>query len=266
MRAARSLGGLGIAAMLDHLGENVVSASQAAEATDGYIKALKRIEEEPEVDCNISVKLTQLGLDTSNDLCRENLERVLVAAARPGRPTLVMIDMEASRYVEPTLEAYTTMRRQYPNIGICLQTYLHRTADDALRLAGPGAIVRVVKGAYLEPPDVAIGSRREVRLSFTRVASTILAADGVVHFATHDPRLIWGARDFVRARGIPRQRYEFQMLYGIRRDLQALLAAEAHPIRVYIPYGTQWYPYLTRRLAERPANMWFFVSNLLRRG
>jgi proline dehydrogenase len=266
MNAARELHARAIAAMLDHLGENVASPAQAAAAADTYIRALKRIRESPDLDTNISVKLTQLGLDVSFDLCLENMERVLQVAAERDPPILVMIDMEASPYVDRTLEAYLALRDRFPQMGVCLQAYLHRTAADARRIGGPKAIVRMAKGAYLEPPDVAIRSRAEVRRNFARQAATLLAGGAVVHFATHDERLVAGAKQFVRTRSISRMRYEFQMLYGVRRDLQAELVADGEPVRVYVPYGTQWYPYLTRRLAERPANVWFFLSNLLRRG
>jgi proline dehydrogenase len=265
MDAARALGQQGIAAMLDHLGENVTSPAQAAEATDVYIRALKRIREWPEIDCNISVKLTQLGLDSSIDLCLENMERVLQVASNGERSILVMIDMEARQYVDPTLHVYLALRAVYRNVGVCLQSYLHRTAADAIRVAGPNAIVRMAKGAYLESPEVAFRTRREVARNYARVAATLLVAGSTVHLATHDESLVEGARGFILSHGIPRERYEFQMLYGIRRNLQAQLVAGGEPVRVYIPYGTSWYPYLTRRLAERPANVWFFLSNLIRR-
>jgi proline dehydrogenase len=264
MAAARSLDAQRIAAMLDFLGENVASPAQASEATDTYVRALKRVQESPEIDCNLSVKLTQLGMDVSADLATENLERVLQTAAAPDPSILVMIDMEASEYVDRTLQVYLALRDRYPNVGVCLQAYLYRTADDARTIGGPAAIVRMAKGAYLEPPEVAYRKRGEVRESFARLAATLLSSGSVVHVATHDVRLVEGARRFIRARGIPRRRYEFQMLYGIRRDLQDRLRREGEPVRVYIPYGTQWYPYLTRRLAERPANVWFFLSNLFR--
>lgn len=264
--AARALHEQGIAAMLDHLGENVSSPAQAAEATDAYIRALKRIQEAPEIDCDISVKLTQLGLDASMELCLENMERVLQVAGGGDRSIQVMIDMEAREYVDRTLEACLELRRRYPNIGVCLQSYLHRTAADAVRIGGTQAIVRVAKGAYLEPPEVAFQSRREVRRNFARVAATLLTMGATIHLATHDERLLRGARSFILERRIPKDRYEFQMLFGIRRDLQQGLVRQGEPVRVYIPYGTSWYPYLTRRLAERPANVWFFLSNALRRG
>jgi proline dehydrogenase len=266
MAVAKSLNGQGIAAMLDHLGENVASSSQASEATDKYVRALKRVQESPDIDCNMSVKLTQLGMDVSTELCAENMERVLQTAAVPDRPILVMIDMESSEYVDRTLDVYLGLRDRYSNLGVCLQAYLYRTAEDAGRIAGPGAVVRMVKGAYLEPPGVAYRSRQDVRANFAGLAATLLARGSVVHLATHDTRLVEGAREFIRERGISPAKFEFQMLYGIRRDLQSRLVGEREPVRVYIPYGNQWYPYLTRRLAERPANAWFFLSNLFRRG
>lgn len=264
MRAARSLHEQGIAAMLDHLGENVTSPAQAAAATDTYIAALKGIRESPELDCNISVKLTQLGLDAGAEPCAENMERVIEAASETDPPTLVMIDMEARDYVDRTLEIYLDLRERYPNVGVCLQAYLYRTGEDAHRIGGPRAIVRMAKGAYLEPPEVAHQRLAEIRKNYARVATALLTSGSTVHFATHDRRLVAGAESFVRRANVPRERYEFQMLYGIRRDLQARLVSGGRPVRVYVPYGTQWYPYLTRRLAERPANIWFFASNALR--
>jgi proline dehydrogenase len=262
LRVASGLNPRGIGAMLDHLGENIESPEQASGAADAYVLALKRIQEERLSDANISIKLTQLGLDVSPDTCLENAVRVLEAAGS----TLVMIDMEGSAYTERTLTAYRDLRKRYENVGVCVQAYLHRSADDVRELARQGATVRVCKGAYLEPPSVAFPKRSDVDRNFARLTATLLSAGCTVHLATHDPRLIDGARRFVERRGIGRAQFEFQMLYGIRRDLQERLAAEGYRVRTYIPYGNQWYPYLTRRLAERPANVWFFVANLLRRG
>jgi len=264
LRAARALHEQGIRSMLDHLGENVASPSQASNAADSYIHALKGIRGVSEIDCDISVKLTQLGLDSSMDTCQENMERVLEAANGVGSSIQVMIDMEAHEYVDRTLDVYLALRKRYSNVGVCVQAYLYRTAADVHRIAGPEAIVRVAKGSYLELPEIAMWSRREVRRNFARLSATLLARGSLVHLATHDERLIQEARRFIRARNIPMGAYEFQMLYGIRRDLQSQLVREGEPVRVYIPYGTQWYPYLTRRMAERPANVWFFLSNALR--
>ena len=263
MGSARALDQRRIATMLDHLGENVASAEQASAAADQYVLALKRVQETEELDCNISVKLTQLGLDVSYEICMENSERVLDAAAQ--RDTQVMIDMESHEYVDRTLQAHSELKARYPRVGVALQSYLYRTADDVVALPA-GSTVRLVKGAYLEPPDVAFPRRADVDRNFARVFSTLVARGHSVHLATHDPRLIAGSRRVVEERGAGWDRFEFQMLYGIRRDLQGRLADERYPVRVYIPYGSEWYPYLTRRLAERPANMWFFGSQLIRGG
>ncbi len=264
LHAAEDLAGRGIATMLDHLGENVDSAEQAAAAADAYILALKQSRERPDLDCNISVKLTQLGLDAGVDVCRENVERVLQVAAETSPSTLVMIDMEAHEYVDRTLDLYLSLRERYPAMGVCLQACLRRTVADAERIGGPAAIVRMTKGAYLEPPDIAYQRRSQVDHSFVEVASRLFESGATIHLATHDERLVRGAIDYLDRTEVPKERYEFQMLFGIRRDLQSQLVGSGQPVRVYVPYGTQWYPYLTRRMAERPANVWFFVSNALR--
>jgi proline dehydrogenase len=245
MKAARELDRHGIATMLDHLGENVASKEQAGAAADAYVQALRRVHEADDLDANISIKLTQLGLDVSFDLAMENAERVLQAAA--ARRTLVMIDMEAHEYVDPTLQAHRELKRQFAHVGLAMQSYLYRTHDDVEALP-PGSTVRLVKGAYLEPHDVAF------------------ARGHTVHVASHDPRMTDGARRYVERNKVDWGRVEFQFLYGIRRDIQSSLAKHGYPVRVYVPYGDEWYPYLTRRMAERPANMWFFVSQFLRYG
>ncbi len=261
IRTARKLNARGMGAMLDFLGENMSSPEDCSLAALAYVSALRRIHVMGLPDTNISVKLTQLGLGLSYDLCLENTETVL----KGSHGTLVMIDMEDHRYTDATIDVYEKLRANYPNVGVCLQAYLHRTADDVRRIARDGAIIRLAKGAYLEPPDMAIASRVEVARNYARLGATILASGCTLHIATHDPALIAGAERFIRERGIPRERYEFQMLYGIRRELQDQLLRKRQPVRVYVPYGSQWYPYLTRRLAERPANVWFFLSNVVRR-
>jgi proline dehydrogenase len=263
MEAARRLNRDGIAAMLDHLGENVASAEQASVAADQYVLAVKRLREAEDIDGTISIKLTQLGLDLSYEVCLENAERVLGAAAESG--TLVMIDMEAHPYVDQTLRAHRELKERYPKVGVALQSYLRRAPKDVFELP-PESIIRLVKGSYLEPPTVAFSNRREVDRSFAQLFATLIARGHTVHVATHDPRLVDGARAFVEREAVPWRCVEFQMLYGIRRDLQVRLARDRYPVRVYIPYGSEWYPYLTRRLAERPANLWFFAQNLLRTG
>jgi proline dehydrogenase len=251
-----------IGAVLDHLGENVRAPEQAAQAVRDYVRAVERIRDEGDVDAYVSVKLTQLGLDFSEELAISNVEEVLKAAA-PG-DTLVMIDMESSVYVDRTLRVFRDLRERHERVGVCLQAYLYRTQPDVDALP-PASIVRLVKGAYLEPPEVALGTRREVDQAYARLFATMVSRGHTVHVATHDPKLLDGARRYAERRGVGPSLVEYQMLYGVRRDLQARLAADGLPVRVYVPYGTEWYPYLTRRLAERPANMWFFARSLLPR-
>jgi proline dehydrogenase len=250
-----------VAAMLDHLGENVETAGQAVAARDAYLSALDAIRSTPTLDIAVSLKLSQLGLDSSVQECLANVEPILAAAENPA--TLVMIDMEAHRYVERTLEVVRTVHAEHPRVGVALQSYLRRSATDVFDLPA-GIRVRLVKGSYLEPPDVVYAEKHEVDESFRRLFATLLARGHAIDVATHDPRLLEGVRRIVDTTESGWLRVEFQMLYGVRRDLQADLARRGYPVRVYIPYGTEWYPYLTRRLAERPANMWFFASNLLR--
>ncbi|HYX79642.1 MAG TPA: proline dehydrogenase family protein [Actinomycetota bacterium] len=263
IRVARELDRRKVGTILDHLGENVTAPEHAADAVGAYTRALERLREERELDAAISVKLTQLGLDFSNELCVANLERVLKAAE--AAHTLVMIDMESSEYVDRTIQVFLELRSRWERVGLALQSYLRRTPEDVERLPAR-SVIRLVKGAYLEPPEVALTSRREVGAAFAHLAATLLARGHVVHVATHDPKLLDGTVRYVTEQGLAWSRVEFQMLHGVRRDLQARFAAEGYPVRVYVPYGSEWYPYLTRRLAERPANMWFFLSNLLRVG
>jgi proline dehydrogenase len=259
IETARDLDRRRMTTILDHLGENVTAPEHATEAVAAYVRALDRIAAEPSLDVAVSVKLTQLGLDFSSDLAIANLGRVLDAA----RGRLVMIDMESSVYVDRTLRVFHALRERTDRLGIALQTYLHRTPRDVDELP-PASIVRLVKGAYLEPPEVAIADRHEVDAAFARLTATCLARGHTVHVATHDPTLLEGVRAYVERTGTPWSRVELQFLLGIRRDLQGRYADQGYPVRVYVPYGTEWYPYLTRRLAERPANMWFFLSNLAR--
>jgi proline dehydrogenase len=261
--AARTLARERILTILDHLGENVTSPEKAAAATNAYVRALDRIREEGDLDCMISVKLSQLGLDFSSELCASHMDRVLSSAAEAG--AVVMIDMESSAYVDRTLAIFTAMRERYEGLGICLQCCLRRTEADIEALP-ERSIVRLVKGAYLESPETAFTRRRDVEAAFGRCFVSLIGRGHSVHVATHDPTLVEGAKRFIERHGLAWSLLEFQMLYGVRRDLQRKLARSGYPVRVYVPYGTEWYPYLTRRLAERPANMWFFLTNLARRG
>jgi proline dehydrogenase len=247
--------------MLDFLGENVRTKEQAESAGAAYLEALAAIAHAPNLDCAISLKPTQLGLDVSLETCLANVEPILDAAERNA--TVVMLDMESVGYVDPTLAVFREAHARYPKVGVALQSYLRRTERDLATLP-PGCRIRLVKGAYLEPPEVVFTRKREVDANYARLFTTLFARGHSIDVATHDPRLLEGVRRRVDASGEGWSRVEFQMLYGVRRDLQLRLAGQGYPVRVYIPYGTEWYPYLTRRLAERPANVWFFLSNLLR--
>jgi proline dehydrogenase len=261
MAVARELDHARITSMLDHLGENVDTAAQAAGARDAYLAALDAIRGTQTLDVAISIKLTQLGLDLSVEGCVANVEQIAAAAESSG--TLVMVDMEAHGYVDRTLEVVRAVHDAHPRVGVALQSYLRRSATDVFELP-TGMRVRLVKGSYLEPPDVVFTAKRDVDESFRRLFATLLARGHAIDVATHDPNLLEGARRLTDAAENGWSRVEFQMLYGVRPDLQADLARRGYPVRVYIPYGSQWYPYLTRRLAERPANMWFFATNLIR--
>lgn len=261
MRTAASLDRRRITSMLDFLGENVRTEVQAEAARGAYLDALEAIRRTPDLDCAISLKLTQLGLDMSLDACLANVAPIVDAAERTG--TVVMIDMESAGSVDPTLQVFREANARYPKVGVALQSYLRRTERD-LEALPPGARIRLVKGAYLEPPEVVFPTKREVDASYARLFTTLFARGHAIDVATHDPRLLEGVRRRVDASGEGWSRVEFQMLYGVRRDLQGRFAGQGYPVRVYVPYGTEWYPYLTRRLAERPANVRFFLSNLLR--
>jgi proline dehydrogenase len=261
LAVARDLHGRGLRTLLDHLGENAETPERSLAAREAYLSALAATADAEDVDAAISVKLTQLGLDVSVDACWANLAPIVESAGEKDR--LLMIDMESHRYVDATLEIFSRAHAVSPHVGIAIQSYLRRSDQDIFRLP-EGCRVRLVKGAYLEPPDVVYTRKRDVDASYARLFSTLFAHGHPVDIATHDPALIEGARRRVDAFMDGWTRAEFQMLYGVRRDLQSRLASEGYPVRVYVPYGTQWYPYLTRRLAERPANVWFFVSNLVR--
>jgi proline dehydrogenase len=261
LATARELHGRGLRTMLDHLGEHVDTPELALVAREAYLSALAATSDAEDVDAAISVKLSQLGLDESVDACWMNLEPIVESAAEKDR--LVMIDMESHPYVDATLEVFARAYARSPHVGVAIQSYLRRSDGDVFRLP-EGCRVRLVKGAYLEPPDVVYTKKRDVDASYARLFATLFAHGHAVDIATHDPDLIDGVRTRVDAFVDGWTRAEFQMLYGVRRDLQTRLASEGYPVRVYVPYGTEWYPYLTRRMAERPANVWFFVSNLMR--
>ncbi|MCA1996360.1 MAG: proline dehydrogenase family protein [Armatimonadetes bacterium] len=263
LRVSEELTQKGLLVTLDNLGENTTSEAEAHAAKDTYIGMLRAIAKRGIASStNISIKLTQCGLDLSDELARSVLEEVLDVAAEHGN--FVRVDMESSAYVDRTLDILEAVFQTRKNTGTVLQSYLYRTPDDLERLIRIGMRVRLVKGAYLEPPSVAYRSKRDVDRAYIQLTERMLQS-GIYHaIATHDERIIRHTKDFAQRNGLPRDSFEFQMLYGIRRDLQEALVAEGYRVRVYVPFGDRWYPYFTRRLAERPANVLFVLKALFR--
>lgn len=272
--AIRSLNASGINATLDCLGESVHERTAAEGARDEYLRAIDEIDQAG-VRANVSVKLTQFGLDIDKDFCLDNVRQLVARAAELGN--FVRIDMEDSAHTDITLEVVYALRKEFDNVGVVLQSYLYRTEADQAALTAAGVPIRLCKGAYQEPSEVAHPDKAEVDLSYIRLARQLMDASAALPpadpsgrrpalaaLATHDVAMIHAAKRHAERLGIPRDRFEFQMLYGIRRDLQEQLAADGYAVRAYVPYGTHWYPYFMRRLAERPANVWFIASNLLR--
>ncbi|HZU12581.1 MAG TPA: proline dehydrogenase family protein [Chloroflexota bacterium] len=246
---------------LDHLGENVQTAAQARAAAEDYCGMLAEITRAG-VTSNVSLKLTQLGLDLGDDVAYENLRRVVDVAAQDDN--FVRIDMENSEYVDRTLAIFYRLFETHRNLGVVIQSYLYRSEADVARLIEAGARVRLVKGAYLEPATVAYQDKADVDRNFVVLMEMLLARGNYPAIATHDPAMIDATRNFAAQQGIEASRYEFQMLYGIRRDLQTELVRAGYNVRIYVPFGTEWYPYLMRRMAERPANLMFVLGNVAR--
>jgi len=261
--AVRAINARGMTATLDLLGESVASAEDAANARDQILAIVDRIASE-KIDSNVSVKLTQLGLDIDLAACRDNVVTVLERAA--AHRMFVRIDMESSAYTERTLHLFE--RELFPRfgemVGVVIQSALRRSEQDVDRLARMRARVRLVKGAYAEPPDIAFPAKRDVDAAFAREAERLLEADVYAAVATHDDHLIARIERRAAALGRPGDRFEFQMLYGVRRDLQERLHREGYRVRIYVPFGTHWYPYLMRRLAERPANVAFITAGVVK--
>ncbi len=256
------LGGQGFLTSLNFLGEKTTTPDEARAATAAYEDALHRLRGRP-LECYVSVKLTQLGLDLNEDLATSHLRRILQTASA-GR-IFVRVDMEHSSYVDGTLNILERLRGEgYEALGAVIQAYLYRGADDLDRLLRLRIPIRLVKGAYAEPAAIAYPRKRDVDANYLRLLQCLLSDAGYHAIATHDERLIQAAIEQVRRDGKTRDRFEFQMIYGVRRDLQERLRAEGYRIRIYVPYGAQWYPYFMRRLAERPANVAFVLRNLLR--
>ncbi len=265
IRVVRELNQKNILGTLDHLGENVTSKDEAIAAADEYIRILDEIEKNG-VKSHASLKLTQMGLDIDFDFCYQNVRRVIERAASYGN--FVRIDMEDSSYTDRTLEIFYKLHDEFNNhVGIVIQAYLYRSEKDIKDLIEIGANVRLCKGAYKEPPEIAFPKKKDVDRNYIKLMEMLLDAHTKgVHtaIATHDEKIIDHAFEYVKKHNIPREKYEFQMLYGIRRDLQLEIAQKGYTMRVYIPYGTEWYPYFMRRLAERPANVFFVVKNIFK--
>jgi proline dehydrogenase len=279
IEVVRNLNKKGINATLDHLGENTTSEEESYKATQSAIQILEAINGSG-VRSNLSIKLTQIGLALGEELCAKNLQKIVEVARQYG--TFVRIDMEDSPWIEQTLRLYNQMREECSceNLGVVIQSYLYRSADDITNLMKNQTRVRLCKGAYKEPAHLAFPKKKDVDKNFDHLTKLLvdaslsngtpeISSDGKIPpipaIATHDDLRVEYAKAYAKQVGLPKKAIEFQLLHGIRRDLQEQLASEGYPVRIYIPYGTEWYPYFTRRLAERPANLWFFISNLIRR-
>ena len=258
-----SLCGRGFFVTLDYLGENTKSEQEAFAARDTFIQMLGRIATESCAKAtNISIKLSQCGLDLGDEMAERNLRDVLVAAE--GQDNFVRVDMEASEYVERTLQIMERVWNDHKNTGTVLQAYLYRTPGDIETLIKLQMRTRLVKGAYLEPESVAFPSKAKVDEAYVAGAKRLLKEGNYPAIATHDEKIIQAIKAFALEEGIEKSNFEFQMLYGIRRDLQESLRGEGYNVRVYVPFGESWYPYFTRRLAERPANIWFIMKSFFK--
>jgi len=257
--AVRALNKTGASATLDVLGESVSDRASADRAAAAYVETIERIAAE-KLDANVSIKLTQMGLDLGVAECLAVLAPIVEASAR--HQIFVRIDMESSDYTDRTLEVVDQLRAKGHDTGPVIQSYLHRSPADVERLAADRVRTRVCKGAYAEPAEIAHQERKEVGDAFVKLSQRLLEADAYPGVATHDPDMIERVATFARERDIGLDRFEFQMLYGVRRDLQRSLLERGHRVRIYVPFGTEWYPYFMRRLAERPANVLFVIRSV----
>jgi proline dehydrogenase len=277
MRVVHELNAKGINVTLDHLGEHTNTREEAQQATDDIFATLDALGADSAARGNVSIKLTQIGLGLDESLCAQNLERILARTKQNN--TFLRLDIEDTPYTDKTINLYYAMREKgYTNIGVAVQSYLYRAEADTRRLLLDKTHIRVVKGAYKEPPDKAFPNKSDVDANYDLLTKILIDAslaegskvseDGRVPpipaIATHDEKRIAFAKQYAEKVGLPKQGLEFQMLYGIRRDLQEGLSKEGYPVRVYVPFGTHWYPYFMRRLAERPANIWFIVKNIFK--
>ena len=261
--AIRELNAEGCTASFDHLQESVDNPAEAEAEVKEYLEILARIDQTG-IQSNVSIKLTQFGLGLDSELAYRNARVIVADAARRGN--FVRVDMEASTVTQATIDIFKRLRAEFGlnDVGIVLQSCLRRTLDDAGDLVQLPARIRICKGAYLEPPEVAFPDKKDTDENYLRVMQLLLSS-GIYHgIATHDPKMIEATIQYAQREGIGKEAFEFQMLYGVRRDLQRQLAKDGYNIRVYVPYGKHWYPYFMRRLAERPANIWFVLKNLLK--
>lgn len=248
-------------ASFDHLNESVENPAEAEREVDEYLNILSKIDEQ-RIRSNVSIKLTQFGLGLDPELAYRNARRVVEEAHRRGN--FVRVDMEDSKVTQVTIDIFKRLRAEFGlnDVGIVLQSYLYRTFADAQELVKLPARIRICKGAYLEPPEVAFSDKKDVDANYVKVMQLLLSSGTYHGIATHDPKMIDATINFASREGIGKEKFEFQMLYGVRRDLQKQLARDGFNMRVYVPYGKHWYPYFMRRLAERPANIWFVLKNL----
>jgi proline dehydrogenase len=264
LRAAGELKADGITTILTKLGENVTNADEAEQVTEHYLEVLDKIAVSG-LDAHVSIKPTQLGLDLDRGMCERNLGRIMARAE--ARNNFVWIDMESSPYVDPTLDLFRRTRANTPRVGIALQAYLYRTEKDVDSLVPLGAAIRIVKGAYLEPPSVAFPKKSDVDESYYKLCTRLLRPDAqkagcLLHIATHDIKLADRMSAYIEQSKVPTSAYEFAMLYGIQRGQQLRLARQGKRLRVLISYGEYWFPWYMRRLAERPANIWFVIRTM----
>lgn len=258
----RELNEKGLMCTLDHLGEFVNDESEALESAEYCIKTLKAIHESG-VNSNLSLKMTQLGLDISRDLCMTNMRQILTVAKEYGN--FVRIDMEDYAHCQVSIDIFKELRQEFDNVGLVLQAYLYRTVDDIQDLDSINANLRLVKGAYKESPEVAYPDKKDVDENYKKIIAMHLDNGNYTAVATHDDQIINFTKEYVKKKNIARDQFEFQMLYGIRTQTQLELAKEGYRVRVYVPYGNDWYGYFMRRLAERPANVAFVLKGLFKK-
>ncbi len=263
VEAIRKINSSGCSASFDHLNESVANAAETEAEVAEYLHILEQIDSTG-INSNVSIKLSQFGLEIDPELAYKNARVIVENAARRGN--FVRVDMEGSKVTQTTIDLFKRLRAEFGlnDVGIVLQSYLYRTYEDAQDLLKIPARIRICKGAYSEPAEVAYPEKKDTDDNYVRVMQLLLSSGTYHGIATHDPKMIDATISFVQKQGIPKESFEFQMLYGVRRDLQLQLAQDGYNMRVYVPYGKHWYPYFMRRLAERPANIWFITKNMLK--